>query len=170
MMSLDASAAPSAWDREVDLLVVGAGAGGMTAALVASLEGFNVLLCEKTSQVGGTTAISGGAIWIPGSTQSRRAGLTDTATEARRYLDAVIAAGDEDGRRDAFIEAGAAALDYLESRSEVKFAPAPNIRTIAPRSPARRSPGGRCTRCRSTADCLARISHCCARQSQNSWR
>jgi succinate dehydrogenase/fumarate reductase flavoprotein subunit len=125
MMPPAASATPSAWDREVDLLVVGAGAGGMTAALVASLEGFNVLLCEKTSQVGGTTAISGGAIWIPGSTQSRRVGLTDTAAEARRYLDAVIGAADEDGRRDAFIEVGAAALDYLESRSEVKFAPSP---------------------------------------------
>ncbi len=119
------SAAPSVWDREVDLLVVGAGAGGMTAALVGSLEGFDVLLCEKTSQVGGTTAISGGAIWIADSAQSRRGGLTDSAAEARRYLDAVIGAADEDGRRDAFIEAGATALDYLESRSEVKFVPSP---------------------------------------------
>ena len=120
-----APAAPSTWDSEVDLLVVGAGAGGMTAALVAALEKFEVLLCEKTSQIGGTTAISGGAIWIPGSTQSRRAGLDDSAAEARRYLDAMIGAPDDDGRRHAFIEAGAAALDYLESRSEVKFAPSP---------------------------------------------
>ena len=46
------------WDRETDVLVFGAGMGGMTAALVASLEGLDVLLCEKTDQVGGTTSTS----------------------------------------------------------------------------------------------------------------
>jgi len=50
-------------DREIDLLVFGAGAGGMTTALMAKLEALNVLLCEKTHQVGGTTATSGGTTW-----------------------------------------------------------------------------------------------------------
>ena len=59
-------------EREVDLLVAGAGAAGMTAALVASLEGLDVLLCEKSQQVGGTAATSAGTLWIPGNTQSRR--------------------------------------------------------------------------------------------------
>ena len=62
------------WDREVDVLVFGAGMGGMTAALVASLEGLDVLLCEKTDQVGGTTSTSAGTVWIPGSSQSVRDG------------------------------------------------------------------------------------------------
>ena len=55
--------------------MVGAGAGGMTAALVGALEGLRVVLCEKTELVGGTTATSAGTVWIPGSHQSERAGV-----------------------------------------------------------------------------------------------
>ena len=54
-------------ERDVDLLVAGAGPAGMTAALVASLEGLDVLLCEKSDQVGGTGATSAGTLWIPGN-------------------------------------------------------------------------------------------------------
>ena len=67
----------AAWDREVDLLVAGAGPGGMTAALVAALEGLDVLICEKSEQVGGTGATSAGTLWIPGNSQSREAGYDD---------------------------------------------------------------------------------------------
>src|SRR5437870_13598692 len=84
----------TATDREttisVDVLVFGAGAGGMTAALVCALEGLDVLLCEKTDQVGGTTATSAGTIWVPGTRQAREMGLNDSIDDARRYLDAVI--------------------------------------------------------------------------------
>ena len=54
-------------DIEVDVLVAGAGAAGMTAALVCKLRGLDVLLCEKSSQAGGTTATSAGTIWVPNS-------------------------------------------------------------------------------------------------------
>ena len=66
-------------DREVDLLIAGAGPAGMTAALVASLEGLDVLICEKTDQVGGTGSTSAGTLWIPGNTQARRGGFNDSA-------------------------------------------------------------------------------------------
>ena len=69
-------------EREVDLLVAGAGPAGMTAALVASLEGLDVLLCEKSEQAGGTGATSAGTVWIPGNRQSRAAGFTDSADAA----------------------------------------------------------------------------------------
>lgn len=108
------------WDREVDVLAFGAGMGGMTAALVAALEGLDVLLCEKTDQVGGTTATSAGTVWIPGSSQSRRDGVPDDIDDARRFLAAEIGPRAE-GMREAFLAAGPAALDYLEARSEVKF-------------------------------------------------
>ena len=65
-------------DREVDLLIAGAGPAGMTAALVASLEGLDVLLCEKSDQVGGTGSTSAGTLWIPGNHQSQAAGFVDS--------------------------------------------------------------------------------------------
>src|ERR1700730_1969736 len=112
------------WDREVDVLVFGAGMGGMTAALVASLEGLDVLLCEKTDQVGGTTSTSAGTVWIPGSSQAMRDGVPDSIDDARRFLAAEIGPSDVDVR-EAFLSAGPAALDYLEQRSEVKFTAPP---------------------------------------------
>ena len=74
------------WDREVDVLVFGAGMGGMTAALIAALEGLDVLLCEKTDQVGGTTATSAGTVWIPGSSQSVRDGKLVGAKSGGSYV------------------------------------------------------------------------------------
>jgi flavin-dependent dehydrogenase len=85
-------------DIEVDVLVAGAGAAGMTAALVCALNGLDVLLCEKSSQVGGTTATSAGTIWVcqvPG--QAQDAGFADDIPEARRYLDSIIGAATDDG-------------------------------------------------------------------------
>ncbi|MCR0983866.1 FAD-dependent oxidoreductase [Roseomonas populi] len=107
--------------EEVDLLVIGAGAAGMTAALVAALEGLQVLLCEKTSMVGGTTATSAGTVWVPGTSQSAAAGVPDSSAEAARYLASVIGTRGGEAQRAAFLEAGPLALDDLERRSEVRF-------------------------------------------------
>lgn len=103
----------------VDVVVFGAGAGGMTAALVCALQGLDVLLCEKSSQVGGTTATSAGTIWVPGTRQAREAGMSDTVADARRYLDAII--GRPDQRRDIYLDTAADVVGYLERNSEVKF-------------------------------------------------
>jgi 3-oxosteroid 1-dehydrogenase len=108
------------WDREVDILVFGAGMGGMTAALVGAHERLDVLLCEKTDQVGGTTATSAGTVWIPGSIQAVRDGVPDSIDEARRFLAAEVGPRAEIVR-EAFLRAGPAALDYLDARTQVKF-------------------------------------------------
>src|SRR6185295_19062758 len=104
--------------REVDVLVFGAGMGGMTAALIGALEGLDVLLCEKTDQVGGTTATSAGTVWIPDA-----AGYD--AEEERRsaaaYLDAEIGNHGDSDIRDAFLATGRIALDRLQQNTEVKF-------------------------------------------------
>ena len=110
------------WDVETDLLVVGAGAAGMTAALVAALEGLSVVLCEKSDMVGGTTATSAGTVWIPGNRQGLRAGTPDTVEAARTYLAAMLGEHATDQRLDIFLKAGPIVLDYLEQKTSVRFA------------------------------------------------
>ena len=107
----------------VDLLVAGAGPAGMAAALVASLEGLDVLLCEKSGEVGGTGATSAGTLWIPGNSQSKAAGFSDSAEDAARYLDALIAGASRRDVRTAFLETGPEAIDYLGARTDVEFLP-----------------------------------------------
>src|SRR5579875_579746 len=109
------------WDEEYDLIVLGAGAGGMTAALVATLEGVKTLLVEKTDQVGGTTAYSSGAVWIPGNPQQASIGISGDAEAARRYLDALVDGRAERALREKFLAAGPEMLRYLEERSDVRF-------------------------------------------------
>lgn len=110
-------------ERDVDLLIAGAGPAGMTAALVASLEGLDVLLCEKSDQVGGTGATSAGTLWIPGNRQSRAAGFSDSAEAADKYLDALIGEGTNRALRDAYLQSGPDVIDDLAARSEVRFIP-----------------------------------------------
>jgi succinate dehydrogenase/fumarate reductase flavoprotein subunit len=110
-------------EREVDLLIAGAGPAGMTAALVASLQGLKVLLCEKSGQIGGTGATSAGTLWIPGNHQSRKAGFDDSAEKAEEYLDALVAGGVNRDLRAAYLKTGSAAIDYLEANTDVKFMP-----------------------------------------------
>ncbi len=110
-------------EREVDLLVAGAGPAGMAAALVASIEGLDVLLCEKSDQVGGTGATSAGTLWIPGNSQSRAAGYNDSAEQADTYLSALIGESTNRALRDAYLRTGPEAIDYLCARSDVQFMP-----------------------------------------------
>ncbi|MVA22042.1 FAD-dependent oxidoreductase [Agrobacterium vitis] len=106
-------------DETTDLLIFGAGAAGMTAALVASLEGLDVRLCEKSGVVGGTTSTSAGTVWIPASHQSERDNIPDSRSAAEAYLEAVVGPADE--VREAFLDTGPDVLDYLESRTDVQF-------------------------------------------------
>ena len=111
------------WDNETDLLVVGAGPAGMTAALVASLEGLDVVVCEKSGQVGGTGATSAGTLWIPGNSQNRKAGFEDSADDAATYLDQLIGEDRLSGHRMVYLRDGPDIIDYLEDRTDVKFLP-----------------------------------------------
>jgi 3-oxosteroid 1-dehydrogenase len=118
--------AESTWDREVDVLVFGSGAAGMACALVAAQEGLQVLLCEKSSLIGGTTAISGGEMWIPGSHHSRAQGIVDGAGEAARYWEAEVGEATASAHRSAFLRHAPEAIEYLERHTELRF------RAVAP--------------------------------------
>jgi len=123
------------WDSEVDLLVAGAGPGGMTAGLVAALEGLDVLICEKSELVGGTGATSAGTLWIPANTQSRDDGYIDSADDATAYLNALIGDGSADVRRATFIAEGPQVIDDLVARTELAFiacGPHPDYRSNLP--------------------------------------
>jgi succinate dehydrogenase/fumarate reductase flavoprotein subunit len=113
------------WDLEADLLVIGAGAAGMTAALVGALEGLNTVLCEKSDMVGGTTATSAGTVWIPGSRQSKAAGVPDSIESAKTYLAAILGEEANDDRLAAYLATGPLVLDYLAERTSVAFIPPP---------------------------------------------
>ena len=112
---------PTRFDEEVDWLVFGSGAAGLCAALVGRLEGLDVLLCEKTPLIGGTTATSGGTIWIPGSHQSQLTPTPDDLDSARRYLEGELGNDGASELREALLSSGPAMLDYLESKTEVRF-------------------------------------------------
>ena len=75
------------WDREVDVLVVGTGNGALTSALCNWEMGTqDVLIIEKTDKVGGTSATSGGGIWIPANHYAKACGADDSAQDAKKYL------------------------------------------------------------------------------------
>jgi succinate dehydrogenase/fumarate reductase flavoprotein subunit len=106
-----------------DLVVLGAGAGGMTAAIVAATEGLRVLLIEKTQFVGGTTAISGGMVWVPENHLMSAAGLSDSREAARAYLAATVPDASARAALDAYLDAAPEAIRYLCERTEVRLRP-----------------------------------------------
>jgi len=108
-----------------DLVVIGAGGAGLAAALFAAMEGASVLLVERTEFVGGTTAWSAGTSWIPGSKHAAKVNPGDTLAETRRYLDNAVGDRTSKAVREAFLQNGRAAVDEVESRSELKYRPYP---------------------------------------------
>jgi len=106
-----------AWDHQVDFVVVGSGCGGLTAALTAHAHGLDTLIIEKAHVYGGSTALSGGNIWVPDNPTLRREGLSDSRDDVRRYLDAVIGDRVPAANIDAFIDNGPLALAFLEKAS-----------------------------------------------------
>src|ERR1700688_1937695 len=125
-----------------DVVVIGAGAGGMTAAAVAAAEGLSVLVIEKTEFVGGTTAWSGGMVWIPGNAQMKQAGLNDSPSEAASYLAATVPEDENADLRETFLARGPEAMDFLEANTEVRLQPVKTYPDYYPEQPGATA-GGR---------------------------
>lgn len=109
------------WDKEVDILVVGSGAGGLLAALVAAHAGAEALVIEKTRLWGGTSATSGGGIWIPKSDQAAAAGFDDDIEAAFRYVRKLSTANVPDTNIRAFVENAAVMLRWLGEHTELEY-------------------------------------------------
>ncbi|MBM3512200.1 MAG: FAD-dependent oxidoreductase [Alphaproteobacteria bacterium] len=109
------------WDKQVDVLVVGSGAGGLLAALVAARNQADVLVVEKEALWGGTSATSGGGIWIPASDQALAAGFTDKVDDAFTYVRKLSAANVPDENIRAFVENAAAMLRWLSANTDIQY-------------------------------------------------
>jgi 3-oxosteroid 1-dehydrogenase len=111
------------WDCTVDVVIVGSGGGGMVAALTAADAGASALVLEKQELLGGSTAMSGGIVWVPNNPVMRAEGVEDSYEAAMSHFEAVV--GDVGQcssyeRRDAFLSAGPEMVAFLQ-RSGVRF-------------------------------------------------
>jgi succinate dehydrogenase/fumarate reductase flavoprotein subunit len=104
-----------------DVIVVGSGASGLTAALRAAHAGLKVLVLEKAQQYGGTTAVSGGGIWIPNNSLARAAGISEPADAARQYVLQAIGASAQPELIDAYLGNGPAMVSWLAEHTKVEF-------------------------------------------------
>lgn len=133
-------------DTSVDLLVVGSGTG-MAAALAAHELGLSVLVVEKSSYVGGSTARSGGALWLPASPVLSEANAGDTAEFAGTYLDSVVAGSAPAQRSAAFVAHVSATVDMLRRRTPLRLFWARDYSDYHPEQPGG-SAAGRTCECR----------------------
>ncbi len=108
-----------------DLVVIGAGGAGLSAALFGAISGARVLVVESTEYVGGTTAWSGGTIWIPNTLHAAKVNQGDSITQAETYLHAAVGNYASHELIRSFLEEGPRAIDLLERESEVRLRPYP---------------------------------------------
>ncbi|ART68934.1 3-ketosteroid-delta-1-dehydrogenase [Mycobacterium dioxanotrophicus] len=106
------------FDHTVDLLVIGSGGGGMTAALTADAGGLDTLVVEKSPQFGGSTALSGGGIWVPGAPAQRRAGYVPSPDGVFEYLKEITEGTVSDARLRQYVTAAPEMMDFLERTSD----------------------------------------------------
>ena len=123
--------------REItcDLLVAGSGASGMTAAIVAAKNGLDVLVAEKEPVFGGTTALSGGYLWVPNNPFSRDAGVDDNKEAALAYIRHEAGNQFDADRAEAFLDAGPEMIEFMEKNTHVHFEASPAFSDYHPDAP-----------------------------------
>ncbi|AEF37461.1 MULTISPECIES: FAD-dependent oxidoreductase [Mycobacteriaceae] len=127
------------WDDEFDVVVLGTGGAGLTAALTAAVNGASVAVYEKSATVGGTTAVSGGIAWIPAHTRA-----PDLTVEAALdYLRAQSFGAMDDELVSTFVRTGQEMVDFVEKHSDVRFEVASGFPDYKPELPGGRPGGGR---------------------------
>ena len=104
---------PAPETETYDVVVVGAGAAGLSAAITAAAQGLSTVIIEKSPYWGGSTSRSGGGVWIPNNSVLERDGVDDTPERAREYVKAIIGEHAREDRIDAYIDRGPEALEFL---------------------------------------------------------
>jgi 3-oxosteroid 1-dehydrogenase len=135
-------ASTQGWDHTVDVLVVGSGAGAMVSALTACDRGGDVLLIEKSDQYGGSSAMSGGGLWIPNNHLMPGVGIDDDPDDAFEYLKVTTGGVVPDDRLQAFVGRAPEMMKYLCEKTRVDAVSMPEYPDYYPAVPGNR-PGGR---------------------------
>lgn len=112
---------PTKWDLESDVVVLGTGGAALVAAVTAAQEGSSVLALEKTHQIGGTTAYSGGVTWIPGNRYMKEAGINDTKEMAIKYIERLSQGRADSPMIERFVDKGSEMIDYLHKHTPTRF-------------------------------------------------
>lgn len=126
-----------------DVVVVGAGGAGMTAALAAAGHGLDTVLIEKSAYFGGSTARSGGGVWIPGNAALKAAGQVDANDRqaSSDYLQAIVGDVVPKERRETFLDRGPEVIDFLLEKTPVKLTWVPDYSDYLPEQPGGRPKG-----------------------------
>ena len=120
---------------QYDVIVVGSGAGAMTSAVFLADQGFSVLVLEKSDKFGGTSAISGGGIWIPNNHYFARQGGNDSPEQAQRYLTAAAGEQVDPTRLQAYLDHAPKMIEALTRTSRVRYAVAAKYPDYYPHLP-----------------------------------
>ncbi|MDN5606226.1 MAG: FAD-binding protein, partial [Kocuria sp.] len=105
----------------LDLLVVGAGGAGLSAAAFGAIAGLKTALVERTEYVGGTTAYTAGTTWVPGTHRAEEIGASDSKSDVRRFLDASVGPHSPQSLREVFLDLGPEAVAVMEHGSQVTY-------------------------------------------------
>ncbi len=130
------------WDHSVDVLVVGSGAGAMTTGICAHDNGLSALLIEKTEMYGGSSAMSGGSVWIPDNHLMAENGVTDSRAEALTYLKHITRGDVPDDKLETYVDVSPEMLRYMTEKTRLQLICMPKYADYYPESPGGK-PGGR---------------------------
>jgi 3-oxosteroid 1-dehydrogenase len=128
---------------EHDVVVLGTGAAGLTAAVAAAEHGANVGLYEKGDVVGGTTGLSGGIVWIPNNPRMQEEGVADSRGDALAYLSALSHGYIQSDLAAALVDGGPEMIRFVEERTALRFRMVPGYSDYHPEHPGGKPKGGR---------------------------
>ena len=126
-----------------DVIVLGSGAAGLTAAFTAAHEGARVAVFEKHDRIGGTTSWSGGHVWIPANHHMAEIGVDDDVEQGMTYLMSLGRGIVDERLVRAFVETGPQMAEYLEKHGGLKFFAVPGLPDYYPSNPGGKPGGGR---------------------------
>ena len=127
-----------------DVVVVGSGAAGMSAAITAARQGLSTVLIEKAPHWGGSTSRSGGGVWIPNNSILKRDGVKDTDAAARQYVKSIVGNVVPEEKIDTYVDRGPEALDFLIDNSAIDLEWVKNYSDYYPEAPGGRLNGRSC--------------------------